>query len=261
MDLLTYGMHLLGSGAIAYYSAVQIRDLKTRPNVLAGFQLAESGSVPFLTALSERAADEGDTWLAEKLAKHASDENRHGQIFAHSLKHLNKKVKDFKSTAENTAENKAENTPEDKNEKKSERSRSPFFAAYFEGYSSEQFKPAHIDWNVFMGSTYILELDASKDFARMANVLPETDPKTRILKQGMLSIARDETTHAAYLYEAMMRKMSATEVQALVDEWRKRKVNAMWAFASNLLQRQEKQPSLVQDGAPSEVNTEELAAA
>ena len=243
MDFLTYGMHLLGSGAIAYYSARQIRDLKTRPNVLAGFQLAESGSVPFLTTLSDRAADEGDTWLAEKLAKHASDENRHGQIFAHSLKHLNKKVKDFsKDTDKNTKE------------KKSEQRRSPFFGAYYQDYSSEQLKPAYIDWNVFMASTYILELDASKDFARMANVLPEKDPITRSLKQGMLSIAKDETTHAAYLYEAMMRRTSATEVQALVDEWRKRKVNAMWAFASNLLQRQEEQPSLVQDGAPSETD-------
>ena len=244
MDLLTYGMHLLGSGAVAYYSARQIRDLKTRPNVLAGFQLAESGSVPFLTALSDRAADEGNTWLAEKLAKHASDENRHGQIFAHSLKHLNKKVKDFK------------NIPKEIEEKKSEQPRSPFFAAYYQGYSSEQLKPAHIDWNVFMASTYILELDASKDFTRMANVLPEKDASTRSLKQGMLSIAKDETTHATYLYEAMMRRMSATEVQVLVDEWRKRKVNAMWAFASNLLQPKQEQPSLVQDAAPSEADTE-----
>jgi len=54
--------------------ASQIRDPLTRPNVLAGFQLAESGSVPFLEALSQRAATEGDTWFAEKLAKHASDE-------------------------------------------------------------------------------------------------------------------------------------------------------------------------------------------
>ena len=248
MDFLTYGIHLLGSGAIAYYSARQIRDLKTRPNVLAGFQLAESGSVPFLTTLSDRAANEGDTWLAEKLAKHASDENRHGQIFAHSLKNLNKKVKDFQDTSKNI--------PKDTEDKKPERRRSPFFAAYYQGYSSEQLKPAHIDWNVFMASTYILELDASKDFTRMANVLPENDPSTRSLKKGMLSIAKDETTHAAYLYEAMMRRMSATEVQVLVDEWRKRKVNAMWAFASNLLQSKQEQPSLVQDAAPSQADTE-----
>ena len=47
MNLLTYMMHLAGSGASAYFSALQIRDIKTRPNLLAGFQLAESGSVPF----------------------------------------------------------------------------------------------------------------------------------------------------------------------------------------------------------------------
>jgi hypothetical protein len=46
--------------------------------------------------------------------------------------------------------------------------RSPFFDAYFEGYSSEQFNASTADWTVFMASTYILELDASKDFARMA---------------------------------------------------------------------------------------------
>jgi len=34
-----------------------------------------------------------------------------------------------------------------------------------EGYSSEQFKASTADWTVFMVSTYILELDASKDFA------------------------------------------------------------------------------------------------
>ena len=254
MDLLTYGMHVLGSGAIAYYSALQIRDLKTRPNILAGFQLAESGSVPFLTNLSERADNEGDTWLAEKLAKHASDEDKHGQIFAHSLKQLNKEVRNFQNKTQNTTETTSGKTEE----KKSERSRSPFFAAYFRGYSSEQLKPLHIDWNTFMGSTYILELDASKDFTRMANTLPEKDTVTRALKLGMLSIARDETSHAAYLYEAMMRRMSANEVQVLIDEWRKRKVNAMWAFASNLLQRQEEQPSLVQDSTASktEANTE-----
>jgi len=62
---------------------------------------------------------------------------------------------------------------------------------------------------------YILELDASKDFARMANVLPEDEPTSRNLKQGLLSVANDETGHAAYLYEAMMRRMPAADVQKL----------------------------------------------
>ncbi|BAY08075.1 rubrerythrin family protein [Calothrix sp. NIES-2098] len=248
MNFLTYLMHLAGSGAIAYYSAAQIRDSKTRPDVLARFQLAESGSVPFLSTLSDRAAAEGDTWLAEKLAKHAADETRHGQIFAHALKQLNKQVIDFKSQ------------PPSKSENKSQQQRSPFFSAFYEGYTLEQLKPAVIDWDVFMASTYILELDASKDFARMANVLPDADPKSRNLKIGMLSIAQDETGHAAYLYEAMTRRMSANQVQKLVDEWRTRKVNALLAMVGGILQRNGETRSLVQDGAPSETDSELIVA-
>jgi rubrerythrin len=191
MNFLTYLMHLAGSSIAAYYGALQIRDIKTRPNVLAGFQLAESGSVPFLQALSDRANAEGDTWLAEKLAKHAADETRHGQIFAHALKQLNKEVIDFKNRPQKT-------------EKKQQRS--PFFAAFYEGYTQEQLKPANIDWNMFMASTYILELDASKDFTRMANVLPEDNPRDRNLKSGMLSIAEDETGHAATTGGSVVRR-------------------------------------------------------
>lgn len=244
MNLLTYVLHLVGSGAFAYYTAAQIRDSKTRPNLLAGFQLAESGSVPFLTALSERAAAEGDTWLAEKLKQHASDETRHGQIFAHGLKQLNKQVIDFRSQPQTTSKD------------KSQQQRSPFFAAYFEGYTPEQLKPAVIDWNVFMGSTYILELDASKDFPRMANVLPDDEPVSRNLKLGILSVAKDETTHAAYLYEAMTRRMPLTQVEELIDEWRTRKVNATFAFASNLLQGKSPNRSLVQDSIPSQKDSQ-----
>lgn len=247
MNFLTYLMHLAGSSASAYYSAAQIRDSKTRPDILARFQLAESGSVPFLTTLSDRAAAEGDTWLAEKLAKHAADETRHGQIFAHALKQLNKQVIDFKSQPPSTSERKPQQ-------------RSPFFAAFYEGYTPEQLKPAVIDWNVFMASTYILELDASKDFARMANVLPDEDPKARNLKMGMLSIAQDETGHAAYLYEAMTRRMPDRQVQKLVDEWRTRKVNALLAMVGGLLQRNGDTRSLVQDGAPSETDSKLVVA-
>lgn len=242
MNLLTHVLHLVGSSATAYISASQIRDPLTRPNILAGFQLAESGSVPFLEALSQRAGAEGDPWLTEQLAKHASDEARHGQIFAHALKQLNKQIIDFKSLPQATPEGQPD-----------ERRRSPFFEAYFEGYSQEQLKPAAIDWTVFMASTYILELDASKDFARMANVLPEHEPTSRNLKKGMLSIADDETGHAAYLYEAMSRRMPVADVQKLVDEWRSRKVNALLAMVSGLLQRSGKMPSLVQDGAPADL--------
>lgn len=247
MNFFTHVLHLVSSSAIAYFSASQIRDPQTRPNVLAGFQLAESGSVPFLETLGQRAATEGDTWLAEKLAKHAADENRHGQIFAHALKQLNKQVIDFK------------NLPKTATDGKPDQRRSPFFDAYFEGYSPEQLKPDVIDWTMFMASTYILELDASKDFARMANVLPENEPTSHNLKKGMLSIAADETGHAAYLYEAMTRRMPVMEVQKLVDEWRTRKVNAMLTMVSGLLQRRDT-PSLVQDGVPAEMSSEDAQA-
>jgi rubrerythrin len=257
MNFLTHILHLVGSSAVAYYSASTLRDPKTRPNVLAGFHLAESGSVPFLKTLSERAASEGDTWLAEKLARHASDEERHGQIFAHALKQLNKQIIDFKSLPKTTEDGKPD-----------ERRRSPFFEAYFEGYSQEDLKPQNIDWTVFMASTYILELDASKDFVRMANVLPEDEPTSRNLKKGILSVAQDETGHAAYLREAMERRLSADVVERLIDEWRTRKVNALLAMVSNLIQKGGKSPSMVRDGAPTEASNEapevvdsELAAA
>jgi len=245
MNFLTHVLHLVGSSAVAYYSASNLRDPKTRPNILAGFQLAESGSVPFLKALSERAASEGDTWLAEKLARHASDEERHGQIFAHALKQLNKQVIDFKSLPKTTEDGKPD-----------ERRRSPFFEAYFEGYPQEDLKPQKIDWIMFMASTYILELDASKDFVRMANVLPEDEPTSRNLKKSILSVAQDETGHAAYLREAMERRLSADAVQRLIDEWRTRKVNAMMAMVTNLIQTGGQSRSLVQDGVPAEMSND-----
>ena len=115
-----------------------------------------------------------------------------------------------------------------------------------------------------MGSTYILELDASKDFARMAKVLPDDEATSRNLKKSLLSVASDETFHAAYLYEAMQRRMSTADVQKLVDEWRTRKVNAMLAMIGGLLQPKGQSPNLVQEGFPQEetpVNVPDLAAA
>ncbi len=219
-----------------------MRDAKTRPDMLAGFQLAESGSVPFLSALSQRAATEGDQWLAEKLDRHAQDEQRHGHIFAHGLKQLNKQVIDFKSLPKTTADGKPD-----------ERRRSPFFEAYFEGYSQADLKPETINWQVFFASTYILELDASKDFVRMANALPQDDAVSANLRKGILSVAHDETGHAAYLREAMERYLPHAEVAALIDEWRTRKVNAMLAMIGNLARRG-KTPSLAQDGVPTELS-------
>jgi rubrerythrin len=252
MNVFTQVLHLVGSGAVAYVTARNMRDLKTRPDLLAGFQLAESGSVPFLQALKQRATAEGDLWLAERLDRHAQDEQRHGQIFAHGLKQLNKQVIDFKNLPKPATEDKS-----------NERQRSPFFAAYFEGYTPESLKPENIDWLVFLASTHILELDAAKDFVRMANVLPQTDTASANLRKGILSIAEDEKGHAAYLLEAMERRLPHAQVSALVDEWRTRKVNAMLAMVTNLLRRGGQFPSMAQDGVPAELSeeTDALAAA
>jgi rubrerythrin len=242
MNFFTQVLHLVGSGAAAFITARNMRDPLTRPNTLASLQLAESGSVPFLEALRDRAATEGDQWLAEKLTRHANDERRHGQIFAHALKQLNKQVIDFK------------NMPKPATEASGEKKRNPFFDAYFEGYTSAELKPEAIDWIAFLASTYILELDASKDFVRMANVLPEDEPVSANLKKGILSVASDETGHAAYLREALERRLTTGEVDAVIDSWRTRKVNAILAMVGSFMQKSGKSPSLVQDGVPTEMS-------
>lgn len=243
MNFVTQILHLLGSGASAYIMARNMRDSQTRPNTLAALQLAESGSVPFLEALRDRARMEGDEWLAARLERHASDERRHGQIFAQALKHLNQQVIDFKNLPQTTTDG----SP-------NEQRRSPFFAAYFDGLSPADLKPAAIDWVVFMASTYILELDASQDFVRMARALPD-DPRSRSLKQGILSVAQDETGHAAYLREALERRLPAREVAVVLDEWRTRKVNAIAAMVGSFIQKGGKSPVLVQE-APSSTQPE-----
>lgn len=249
MNLLTQTLHLLGSGVAAYITARNLRDLKTRPDMLAGLQLAEGGAVPFLEALSQRAAAEGDEWLAEKLARHAQDERRHSQIFAQALKQLNKQVIDFSNVSEKPAAGKP-----------NQQRRSPFLEAYYAGYSREDLSPQRIDWIMFFASTHILELDASKDFMRMANVLPNTDTASSNLKKGLISIANDEQGHAAYLLEAMRRRLSYAEVSMLVDQWRARKVDALLAMVNNLLKRGSEAPSLVRDGVPAEMAENKLDA-
>lgn len=240
MDFVTSILNTIGSGFTAYILASRIRDPLTRPNTLAGLQMAESGAVPFLTKLAERAATEGDTWLAEKLTIHAEDEKRHGQIFAHGLKQLGKQVKTVDEIKQETQK------------KQKSKNSSPFFEQFYRGYESESLKAENIDWLVFMASTYILELDASKDFVRMANALPDNEPKSRNLRESILSVARDETRHAAYLYEAMQRKLPQAEVEKLATDWRKRKIDAMFAMIGNTLNGDNTR-SLVKDGAPSEI--------
>ncbi len=244
MDLITSILNTIGSGATAYILASRLRDPQTRPNTLAGFQMAESGAVPFLTKLAARASNEGDTWLAEKLTIHAADEKRHGQIFAHGLKQLGKQVK----TAD---EMKQQQSKEQKNS-------SPFFGKFYRDYDPNSLKAENIDWLVFMASTYILEFDASKDFARMATALPDDEPKSRNLQQSILSVAQDETRHAAYLYEAMQRRLPTLEVEALVAEWRRRKIDAMFAMVADMIETGGSSRSLVKDGAPTEIESEPI---
>ncbi|MBE9013039.1 ferritin-like domain-containing protein [Pseudanabaenaceae cyanobacterium LEGE 13415] len=248
MNLLTQVLHIVGSGASAYVLSSSIRDSKTRPNVLAGFQMAESGAVPFLQALRDRAASEGETWLAEKLDRHANDEKRHGQIFAHGLKQLNRKVMDFSKMRERELDG----NPSEQ--------RSPFFGTYFRGYTQEQLKPENLEWSVFMASTYILELDASNDFVRMANALPD-DPTSANLKKGIMSVAQDETGHAAYLREAMERRYGARQTQLLIDEWRSRKVDAMLAAMQGFISKGGKMAQMVEEGAPVDMQAVEQVAA
>ncbi|WP_036479308.1 ferritin-like domain-containing protein [Myxosarcina sp. GI1] len=238
MNFVTNILHILGSGATAYILANRLRDRATRANTLAGFQLAESGAVPFLTKLSERAATEGDTWLAEKLAIHAADEKRHGQIFAYGLKQMGKQVMDAEELKQ-------------QRESELEQKPSPFFANYYRNYTPEDLKAENIDWLAFMGSTYILELDASKDFVRMANALPEDEPQSHKLKQSILSVAQDETRHAAYLYEALHRRLTASKVEEIVEDWRKRKVDSMFAMVGDMISNGGNSRSLVKDGTPA----------
>ncbi len=144
---------------------------------------------------------------------------------------------------------------EAKNTGKADR-KSPFFDAYFKGYTQTDLKAENIDWVVFIGSTYILELDASKDFQRMANVLPDKDLVLSSVKKGILSVAQDETRHASYLYEALHRRLSPAEATTVIDQWRTRKVEALWAMVGNFIERNGETRNLVQDGAPTETMDE-----
>ncbi|PSN20672.1 rubrerythrin family protein [filamentous cyanobacterium CCP5] len=246
MNPFTPILQLVGSGATAYLMASQIRDVKTRPNVLAGFQLAESGSVPFLSKLSDRARAEGDDWLADKLAQHTNDERRHGQIFANALKQLNKEVIDFKASTDSS--------------EPSQEKRGPFIEAYFRGYTQADLKPEVIEWPIFFASTHILEADACQDFRLMAQAL-EGVPNMEKIQAGILSVSKDEERHASYLKEAMLRRYGYLTTTSLIHEWRSRKVDALLAMVWGLIQRQGAMRTLAQDrvDAPAESQEAKLA--
>ncbi len=207
-------LRLVTNGASAYLSARSLRDARTRPDTIAGLHLAEVGSVPFLEALSVRAATEGDIWLAEQLTHHAQDEKRHGAIFAQALKRSGKQLLDFQTMD------------------RSAQPRSPFFENYFAGHTPEQLKAERIDWVLMMASTHVLEDDARTGFARMAYALPDGDP----LRAGMLSIAEDEGRHAGYLKEALMRRIGRRAAEAAIDQYRVRKVEAIFAMVGAMVQ-------------------------
>lgn len=235
MNPLTSVLHLFGSSAMAYLLSSQIRDPKTRPNVLAGFYFAESGAVPFLTKLRDRAQAEGDTWLADQLTRHANDERRHGQIFANALKRLGKEPMSPESM-------KAAAEPDE------QASRSPFFDAFYRGYTQDDLKPEVIDWRVFLASTHILEADACPDFRRMANALaglPDMDT-TRI---AILSVSEDEARHASYLKEAMQRRYGFMATESLINDWRSRKVDALMAMVGGLIERRGAMRTMAQDSS------------
>ena len=234
MNPLTPLLHLIGSGATAYLLASQIRDAQTRPNVLAGFYFAESGSVPFLTKLRDRAQAEDDLWLAEQLTQHAHDERRHGQIFANALKQLGKEAITPETTADAVA----------KVDKKAQKS--PFFDAYYRDYRQADLKPEVIDWRVFLGSTHILEADACHDFRRMAQVLDGV-PGMEKIQAGILSVSADEARHAGYLKVAMQRRYGYVATESLINEWRSRKVDALMAMVGNLIERRGAMRTLAQD--------------
>ena len=67
-------------------------------------------------------------------------------------------------------------------------------------------------------------------------------------------MAKDETRHAAYLYEAMQRRLPQREVDVLVADWRKRKIDSMFAMVRDTITNGGNSRSLVKDGVPSEVD-------
>lgn len=218
---------------MSYLLSSQVRDAKTRPNVLAGFYFAESGAVPFLTKLRDRAQTEGDTWLAERLTAHANDERRHGQIFANALKQIGKEPIDpeaMKAAADN-----------DQSEQ-----RSPFFDAYYRGFERADLQGETIDWPVFLASTHILEADACHDFRHMAQALTGVADMDKI-QAGILSVSEDEARHASYLKEAMQRRYGYLATESLIGEWRSRKVDALMAMVQGLIKQGGAMRTLAQD--------------
>jgi hypothetical protein len=207
MQLFQPLLRLVTQGAGAYLQARHLADPQIRPDAVAAYCLTEGGAVPFLEALSKRATEEGDSWLADSLYKHAQDERRHAAIFAKSLERSGFSLNLDQPTQESKG-----------------RAGRGFFDHYYEGLSKEELQAERIDWVVMMASTHVLEADAQKDFARMARVLPPSDP----LRAGLFGISLDEGRHAAYLREALIRKMGrSSSAQAQIEMFKERKAQGI----------------------------------
>jgi hypothetical protein len=83
-------------------------------------------------------------------------------------------------------------------------------------------------------------------------VVCDQEPCSASLKKGILSAAKAETGHAAYLREALKCRLTVTNADRVLDGWCTRKVNDILAMVRFFLQRSGKMPSLVQDGVPVE---------
>jgi rubrerythrin len=189
-------LRLVTQGAGAYLQARHMSDPQIRPDAVAAYCLTEGGAVPYLEALSK------------SLYKHAQDERRHAAIFAKSLERSGFSLKEAQPSQESSA-----------------KGSKGFFHHYYGGLSKEELRAERIDWVVMMASTHVLEADAQHDFARMARALPPSDP----LRSGLVGIALDEGRHAAYLREALVRKMgSSSSAQAQIEMFKERKAQAVF---------------------------------
>ncbi|WP_013325519.1 hypothetical protein [Gloeothece verrucosa] len=218
MDLATNILHFLATGASAYILARSIRDSSTRPDVLKRFHISESNAILYLQDLKERAMREGKEWLGEQLERHIADKNKHGEILARTLKSFDQEIVDCESLPV-------------------EEQVGSLFIEYFKEYPRQALTPPNIDWIVFAGSTYILELDSSKEYLYMANALPENDLVLREIKSGLIEISQDKKRNANYCYEFLTQYLSNEKVESTVDYWRTQKTKAMWSVAGQVIKK------------------------
>ncbi|ACK74051.1 conserved hypothetical protein (plasmid) [Gloeothece citriformis PCC 7424] len=218
MDLKTKILHFWATGASAYILARSIRDSSTRPNVLKRFHLSESNAILYLQDLKERAMREGEGWLEEQLEHHIADKVKHSQMLARTLKLVGQEVVD------------CETLPV-------EEQVGSLFIEYFKEYPRQTLTPPNIDWIVFAGSTYILEVDSSKEYLYMAKALPENELIWRGLKSEFIEISQDKKRHANYCHEMLTLRLPLEKVESTVEYWRTQKTKALWSVAGQVISK------------------------